>query len=164
MNLKFKNTGLQIGGRDINNVMRWGAAVGVMVLLLWGNTYAMARELAIVANKDFPSNAVTVAGVKEIYLGKKMTEGGVKIKPMEYNDKALKRKFIEKVMGSSIDGYKVYWIKKYFQEGITPPTNISSSAALLQSVAQASGGIGYVWADEVKGDGVKVLLKVEVGN
>ena len=148
----------------MNNVMRWGAAVGVMVLLLWGNTYAMARELAIVANRDFPSNVVTVAGVKEIYLGKKMTEGIVKIRPMEHNDEVLKKKFIQKVMGSSIDGYKVYWIKKYFQEGITPPANKASSADLLHSVAQTSGGIGYVWADEVKGDGVKVLLKVEVGN
>jgi len=148
----------------MNNMMRWGVAVGVMVLLLWGNAYAMARELAIVANKDFPSNAVTAARVKEIYLGEKMTEGGVKIKPMEHHDEVLKKRFIEKVMGSSIDGYKAYWIKKFFQEGITPPTNKASSADVLQSVAQTSGGIGYVWADEVKGDGVKVLLKLEVGN
>ncbi len=148
----------------MNNMMRWGVAVGVMAFLLWGNAYAIARELAIIANKDFPSNAITAATVKEIYLGEKLTEGSVKIKPVEYNDEMLKKKFIEKVMGSSIDGYKAYWIKKFFQEGITPPTNKSSSADVLQSVAQTSGGIGYVWADEVKGDGVKVLLKVEVGN
>ena len=148
----------------MNNMMRWGVAVGVMAFLLWGNAYAMARELAIIANKDFPSNAITAATVKEIYLGEKLAEGSVKIKPVEHNEEMLKKKFIEKVMGSSIDGYKAYWIKKFFQEGITPPTNKSSSADVLQSVAQTSGGIGYVWADEVKGDGVKVLLKLEVGN
>ena len=148
----------------MNNRVRWGVAVGFMVLLLWGNAYAMARELAIVSNKDFPLNAITAAKVKEIYLREKLTEGSVKLKPMEHNDEVLKKKFIEKVMGSSIDGYKAYWIKKFFQEGIIPPTNKASSADVLQSVAQTSGGIGYVWADEVKGDGVKVLLKVEVGN
>ena len=148
----------------MNNMMRWGVAVGVMAFLLWGNAYAMARELAIVSNKDFPSNAITAATVKEIYLGEKLAEGSVKIKPVEHNEEMLKKKFIEKVMGSSIDGYKAYWIKKFFQEGITPPTNKASSADVLQSVAQTSGGIGYVWADEVKGDGVKVLLKLEVGN
>ena len=148
----------------MNNMVKWGGTVGVMVLLLWGNAYAMAKELAVVSNKDFPSNAITAARVKEIYLGEKMTEGSVKIKPMEHNDEVLKKRFIEKIMGSSIDGYKAYWIKKFFQEGIIPPTNKSSSADVLQSVAQTSGGIGYVWADEVKGDGVKVLLKVEVGN
>lgn len=148
----------------MNNMVKWGVAVGVMVLLLWGNAYAVARELAIVSNKDFPSNAITAARVKEIYLGEKLTEGSVKIKPMEHNDEVLKKRFIEKIMGSSIDGYKAYWIKKFFQEGIIPPTNKASSADVLQSVAQTSGGIGYVWADEVKGDGVKVLLKVDVGN
>ena len=148
----------------MNNRVRWGVAVGFMVLLLWGNAYAMARELAIVSNKDFPLNAITAAKVKEIYLGEKLTEGSVKLKPMEHNDEVLKNRFIEKVMGSSIDGYKAYWIKKFFQEGIIPPTNKASSADVLQSVAQTRGGIGYVWADEVKGDGVKVLLKVEVGN
>lgn len=148
----------------MNNMVRWGVAVGVMVLLLWGNAYAMARELAIVSNKDFPLSAITAAKVKEIYLGEKLTEGSVKIKPMDHHDEVLKKRFIEKVMRSSIDGYKAYWIKKFFQEGIVPPTNKASSADLLQSVAQTSGGIGYVWADEVKGHGVKVLLKVEVGN
>ena len=148
----------------MNNMVRLGVAVGFMVLLLGGNAYAVARELAIVSNKDFPLNAITAAKVKEIYLGEKLTEGSVKLKPMEHNDEVLKNRFIEKVMGSSIDGYKAYWIKKFFQEGIMPPMNKASSADVLQSVAQTSGGIGYVWADEVKGDGVKVLLKVEVGN
>jgi len=148
----------------MNNMVRLGVAVGFMVLLLGGNAYAVARELAIVSNKDFPLNAITAAKVKEIYLGEKLTEGSVKLKPMEHNDEVLKNRFIEKVMGSSIDGYKAYWIKKFFQEGIIPPTNKASSADVLQSVAQTRGGIGYVWADEVKGDGVKVLLKVEVGN
>ena len=148
----------------MNHIMRWGVAVGLMVLLLWSNAYAMARELAIVSNKDFPLNAITVAGVKKIYRGEKMTEGSVKIIPMEHHDEVLKKRFIEKVIGSSIDGYKAYWIKKFFQEGITPPTNRASSADVLQSVAQTRGGIGYVWADEVKGAGVKVLLKVEIEN
>src|SRR3989337_4107207 len=107
--MKFKIT----GGQAMNNMMRWGVAIGVMVLLLWGNAYAMARELAIVSNKDFPLNAITAAKVKEIYLREKLTEGSVKLKPMEHNDEVLTKTFIEKVMGSSIDGYKAYWIKTF---------------------------------------------------
>lgn len=149
----------------MNNMMRWGLAIGIVVLFLWGNAYANARELAIITNKDYPSNAITSARVKEIYMGEKMSEGSVKIKPMEHNDESIKKKFIEKIMGSTLDGYKAYWIKKFFQEGITPPINKASSADVIQSVSQTSGGIGYVWADDVKGDaGVKVLLKVDVGD
>lgn len=149
----------------MNKMMGWGFAIWVTVLLLWGNVYATARELAIISNKDYPVNTITADRVKEIYLGEKMSEGSIKIKPMEHNDESIKKKFIEKIMGSSVDGYKAYWIKKFFQEGITPPINKASSADVIRSVSQTSGGIGYVWAEDVKGDaGVKVLLKVEVGN
>lgn len=142
-----------------------GLVIGVMVLLIWGNVHAMARELAIISNKDYPADSITLAKVKEIYLGEKMSEGSIKIKPLEHNDESIKRKFIEKVMGSTIDGYKAYWIKKFFQEGITPPVTKTSSVEIIQSVSQTSGGIGYVWVDDVKdAAGIKVLLKVEVGN
>ena len=102
--------------------------------------------------------------MKEIYLGEKMSEGSIKIRPMDQNDELVRRKFIEKVMGTTVDGYKAYWIKKFFQEGITPPTAKASSTEMIQSVANISGGIGYVWADEIRVDSVKILLKIDVGN
>lgn len=48
-----------------------------------------------------------MAKVKEIYLGEKLSEGNIKIKALENNDKSIKKKLIEKVMGSTMDGYKV---------------------------------------------------------
>ena len=68
-------------------------------------------------------------------------------------------------MGSSVDGYKAYWIKKFFQEGVTPPTAKGTPSEIIQAVSQTSGAIGYVWEDDLKNDaGVKTLLKIEVGN
>lgn len=145
------------------NMLKGGIVIGVLVFLLLGSVHASARELAIISNKDYPASTISAAMVKEIYLGEKVSEGSIKIKPMEQNDEAIKRKFIEKVVGSTVDGYKAYWIKKFFQEGITPPTSKATSNDVIQAVGQTSGGIGYVWGDEVKGD-VKVLLKIEVGN
>ncbi|MBI5194250.1 MAG: hypothetical protein HZA08_12540 [Nitrospirae bacterium] len=145
-------------------ILRWNIVVGVLMLLLCGNAQAYARDLAIISNKDYPVNTISTAKVKEIYLGEKMSEGSVKIKPMDQNDEQLRRRFIERVMGTSVDGYKAYWIKKFFQEGITPPTTKASSSEMIHAVGGTTGGIGYVWADEVRGDSVKVLLKIDVGN
>ena len=147
--------------------VKLGFVVGLITLLLSGTLYASAyaRELAIIANKDYPLNSISASAVKDIYLGEKTSEGGVKIKPMEQKDEAIKKRFIEKVMGSTVDGYKAYWIKKFFQEGVTPPTSKGSPVEMIQVISQTVGSVGYVWADEVKGDsGVKVLLKIEVGN
>lgn len=145
------------------NMLKWGIVTGILIWFLWDNIWASARELAIISNKDYPAGAITTARVKEIYLGERLSEGHIRLTPMEQNDESIKKKFIEKVLGSTVDGYKVYWIKKFFQEGITPPAAKASSSEVIQAVNQTSGGIGYVWGDEVKGD-VKVLLKIEVGN
>ena len=140
----------------------------LVITLLFSSTFfasANAKEIAIIANQDYPLSSISASAVKNIYLGEKTSEGGVKIKPMEQRDETIKKRFIEKVMGSTVDGYKAYWIKKFFQEGVTPPTAKGTPAEIIQAINQTSGAIGYVWVDDVKGDsGVKVLLKIEVGN
>jgi len=145
------------------NRLFWGIVILVLVWIIGNNVQASARELAIISSRDYPANSISAARVKEIYLGEKLSEGSIKIRPMEQSNDTIKRKFIEKVVGSTVDGYKSYWIKKFFQEGVTPPASKASSAEVIQAVSQTSGGIGYVWAEEVKGD-VKVLLKIEVGD
>ena len=144
-----------------------GFVVGLITLLLSCTLYARAsaRELAIIANKDYPLNSISASSVKDIYLGEKISEGGVRVKPMEQRDEAIKKRFIEKVMGSTVDGYKAYWIKKFFQEGVTPPTEKGTPSELVDAISNTGGAIGYVWGGDVKGEsGVKVLLKIEVGN
>jgi len=146
---------------------KFSFVAGLTTLLLSGTIYASAyaRELAIIANKDYPFPSISASTVKDIYLGEKTSERGVKIKPMDQRDEAIKKRFIEKVMGSTVDGYKAYWIKKFFQEGVTPPTAKGTPSEMIQTISQTSGAVGYVWVDELKGDsGVKVLLKIEVGN
>lgn len=147
--------------------LKSGLVMALITLLFSGTFYASAnaRELVIIANKDYPLNSISASVVKNIYLGEKTAEGGVKIKPMEQRDEAIKKRFIEKIMGSSVDGYKAYWIKKFFQEGVTPPTAKGTPSEIIQAISQTSGAIGYVWEDDLKdASGVKTLLKIEVGN
>src|SRR4030067_1060979 len=120
----------------------------VVITLLFSSAFyasANAKEIAIIANHDYPLNSISAAAVKNIYLGEKASEGGVKIKPMEQRDETIKKRFIEKVMGSTVDGYKAYWIKKFFQEGVTPPTAKGTPAEIIQAIRQTSGAIGLVW-------------------
>lgn len=147
--------------------LKSGLVMAIITLLFSGVLFASAnaREIVIIANKDYPLNSISASVVKNIYLGEKTSESGVKIKPMEQRDEAIKKRFIEKIMGSSVDGYKAYWIKKFFQEGVTPPTAKGTPSEIIQAISHTSGAIGYVWEDDLHGDaGVKTLLKIEVGN
>src|SRR3989304_7129234 len=122
-------------------------------LLLSGTIYASAyaRELAIIANKDYPFPSISASTVKDIYLGEKTSERGVKIKPMDQRDEAIKKRFIEKVMGSTVDGYKAYWIKKFFQEGVTPPTAKGTPSEIIDAISNTGGAIVYVCGDHGTG-------------
>ena len=73
-----------------------GLVMAIITLLISGALFASAyaREIVIIANKDYPLNSISASVVKNIYLGEKTSEGGVKIKPMEQRDEAIKKRFI----------------------------------------------------------------------
>lgn len=62
--------------------VRWSMVIGITILLLCTTTYAATRELAVISNKDYPSNAITVNTIRKIYLGEKLSEGNIRIRPM----------------------------------------------------------------------------------
>lgn len=139
----------------------WGVVIGL--LLLYGQV--QAKELAVIAHKAYPADKVTAATLKEIYRGEKTTEASAKIRPIDQKEPTIKKKFLGEVLGTSVDGYSGYWIKRVFQEGGVPPTIKGGSDEVIQTVSQEAGSIGYVWKSEAAGrSDVKILLTIEVGD
>lgn len=141
-------------------IITWGIALG---LLLYGEV--QARELAIIANKANPASNITIAALKDIYRGEKRTEGSLKIRPIDQQESLIQKKFLEKALGTTIDSYNSYWIKKIFQDGGVPPAKKKTSGEVIESVKQEAGAVGYVWRNEVDEKGeIKVLLTIEAGD
>lgn len=129
----------------------------VLVVFLAGE--ALARDLAIVANVEFPVSEMTRDQVKEIYRGERLKIGPVRIFPFDQRDPEIRGPFLKEVLGTSPHRYNRYWIKRVFQEGGAPPKVLGSSREVLSRIQDLVGGIGYVWASEAQGvPGVKVLL------
>ncbi|MBI4715862.1 MAG: hypothetical protein HY760_08005 [Nitrospirae bacterium] len=120
--------------------------------------------MAIIANQSYPSGSITPGVLKEIYRGEKSMEGSVRIRPVDQKDPVIKKHFLGKILGTTVDGYNGYWIKRVFQEGGVPPAIKGSPGEVIQVVGQEPGGIGYVWKSDVGGEkGIKLLLTIEVG-
>jgi ABC-type phosphate transport system substrate-binding protein len=137
---------------------------GIVISLLLLGGICQAKELAIIANQGYPTGSISMATLKDIYRGEKTVEGSVKIRPMDQKDPVIKKKFVGEVLGSTLDGYNSYWIKKVFQEGGIPPVVKGSSEEVIQTVGQEAGSLGYVWKSEAAGKGgIKVLLTIDVG-
>ena len=141
-------------------IIIWGIALG---LLLYGEV--QAKELAIIVNKSYPPNSITIGILKDIYRGEKRTEGPLKIRPTDQTESAIQKKFLEKALSTTVDSYNSYWIKKIFQDGGVPPAKKKSSSEVIEAVSQEAGAIGYAWKNEVEGKGeIKVLLTLEAGD
>jgi len=135
------------------------------LLIVFKGLSVFAGEIVIIANRDYPGDSISLLQLKDIYLGEVTMIKDVRIKPVEQKDELIRRKFIERVTGLSVSGYKAYWIKKFFQEGTVPPLIKSSAREVIEAVKQNRGGIGYIWADEAKNlEGIKILLRIKIDN
>lgn len=128
------------------------------------STTSFAEEIIIIANNAYPADSISLTMVRDIYLGEKTTEDGLRIKPYDQNNPEIRRKFLVRVLGMSEDRYNAYWIKKVFQEGGAPPVKKSSSLEVIEGIRAEVGGIGYVWRHEGGVSGIKTLLKIDAGD
>jgi len=138
------------------------ASTIIFCLFLSFSSICFADDIAIIANKNYPANKISILTLREIYLGEKLMEGDVRIKPFINKEHKLKTFFLEKVLGLNEDKFNAYWIKKVFQEGGTPPATKKSSEDLIEAVKEEKGGIGYVWKKEAKGEDIKILLILKI--
>jgi len=136
------------------------------VLIMVGTGAAAdIKEIAMISGKSFPSDALTLEEVKEIYRGERQLIRGVRLKPIDQRDsQPIRGNFLNKVMNFSGDEYVTYWNNRLFREGGIPPLPKNNSTEVISTVQDTDGAIGYVWLDEAtaaKAD-LKILLTIPV--
>ncbi|MBI5137909.1 MAG: hypothetical protein HZA24_11330 [Nitrospirae bacterium] len=131
----------------IKHALTW--AIG---LLLFGASAAWAEDIVVVVNANAPVQSLTEQNIKDIYLGEQTFWKDVKISPVGYQDGvALQSSFLDKVVKTSENVYKTYWIKRIFREGGVPPSKANSPEEALRTVGSTQGGITYVPASALAG-------------
>ena len=133
--------------------------IGLLIILLSYTDSLAGDRIVIIASHSFPKDSLKPSQIKEIYLGKIEIIDNIRIQSLDQRDSSLiKKDFLEKFMDFSISDYKVYWIKKVFKEGVTPPTVKDSSEEVIRAIKEKKNYIGYVWEEEIKNiKDVKIL-------
>ncbi len=117
--------------------------VALMILLLQP-ALANAEEFVIIVNKHGPLVNADVSTIRDIYLGEKRFAGNVRLVPVHMVEGSLKESFLKKVVDMDPKEYKLHWVKKVFQEGITPPPSIASITDIIALVSREKGAIAYI--------------------
>ncbi|MFZ3072737.1 MAG: hypothetical protein WA162_05815 [Thermodesulfobacteriota bacterium] len=118
--------------------------VRVLILLLLLAAPAYAKDFVIIVNSDGPLKNSGISDIKEIYLGEKRFSDSVKLVPINYVEGRLKNAFLKEVVGVDSKAYRLYWIKKVFQEGISIPPSMGSVSAIIEMVKTEKGAVAYV--------------------
>ena len=116
----------------------------VLGFLLCGTVNLRAEQIVVVVNKDGPLSHLSKGEIRGIYLGEIRFVGGMPVRPIQYPEGPEKDAFLSNVIGMSAKDYKLYWVKKLFQEGLTPPLVKSDPAEIMNAVREDPWGIGYL--------------------
>jgi len=146
-------------------IRRRGALLLAAVAAVW--CVAAAPEpaprdtLVIVSNHVFPASKLTREEVRDIYLGRRMIEQYLRIRPIDQSDQAIRTAFLQAIVGLSKPAYIDHWNRLLFQQGGLPPLLKDSPDELVSELLKLDGSIGYLWEEDAEGRrDLKVLLVV----
>jgi hypothetical protein len=109
-----------------------------LLLGAWGAP-AHAGDLYIACSAGV---TLTLADVRDVFLGEKQFAGPVKLQPVDNN--AEQAEFLAKVLKMDWTKYTTTWSKKSFRDGATPPSTKSGDAEIIEYLKHTPGGCGYL--------------------
>jgi hypothetical protein len=139
--------------------IRVWAVAAALVPLAWTSAPAAPQlSIRIIVHKDNPAAALTVPELQRMYRKQtRMWPHGESVVPVDWDSTSpVREEFSERVMRHSIREMADFWLQQNITQGLTPPTTLRSTRAILRFVASVPGAIAYVPADEVD-DTVKRL-------
>jgi len=109
-----------------------------LLLGAWGAP-AHAGDLYIACSAGV---TLTLADVRDVFLGEKQFAGPVKLQPVDNN--AEQAEFLARVLKMDWTKYTTTWSKKSFRDGATPPSTKSGDAEIIEYLKHTPGGCGYL--------------------
>lgn len=131
-----------------------------VILFMLVNNAAFA-DLAIIGHPDSETGTLDTQNVRKLFLGeRKSFPSGHRATPINHSAGSPDRKeFFSLVLNMPESKHKRHWKRKIAVGAGSSPTELSSHAAVLRSIANTPGSIGYIDASKVD-DTVKVLFTV----
>lgn len=126
----------------MKKIIRLITGLFIFIFLLSFNSYAL--DIAVIVNSSGPLTNASRSDVKNIYLGDKRYEGGVQIAPFLFPEGDVKEIFLKETLMITPKQYKVYWIRKMFEDGVPIPKTSGHPEDILNSVRNNKGGIGFL--------------------
>ena len=139
-------------------LMRLCLSAAIALLLRTGVSAAPPPALAVVVNKENPVTVIPLAEVQRIFRKQtRMWPHGETVVPVDWDATSeIRQEFSRRVLNRTVREMAEFWVQQNITQGLTPPSTLKSSRAILRFVASVAGAIAYVPAADAD-ETVKVI-------
>jgi ABC-type phosphate transport system substrate-binding protein len=120
-------------------------------------------DFVVVVHKENPVASLAVTELQRVFRKQtRMWPHGEAVVPVDWDARSRTREeFSRRVFGRSVREMAEFWVQQNITQGLTPPSTLKSTRAVLRFVVSVPGAIAYVPAGEedetVKTIGIKGL-------
>lgn len=139
--------------------MRSRLAVAVLMVSLAGlRPVQGADSFKVIVNAKAPGHAISRETLSQVYLGRveRWSDGRLIAAVDLSSTSPVRAAFSQTVLGMTVLGVKQYWTRT-ISSGHFPPISRSTDEDVVAFVASRSGGSGYVSAEVVLPDTVRLV-------
>lgn len=121
---------------------------------------SLSAEIVVIGNLNCPVNSLSKREVQDIFLGRtRALPNGNFVLPLDLVD--LRSSFYLTLTNRPIEQINAYWARIMFSGQNSPPINLPDEQAMLKTIAENTGAIGYMDKRKIDEKRVRVLLILE---
>lgn len=134
----------------------------IVALAAWLSAGSASADIFVIVNRANPVQNLTNKELVDIYMGRKRVfAGGQYVLAFDQSrDGEVRERFYELLTGMTLSQVNGYWSRLIFTGQMLPPKALPDDRAVLESVRNNPGAIGYV-ESLPKDDTIKVVLQLK---
>ncbi len=132
--------------------MRIGAFLCVVLISSFLSGPVAARELVLVAKKNFPEAKFNKTELRRLFLGFSIYKDGEVVSALRNkSSEEMDRVFMQHVMFMSRKSYERRLLSLKFKKGNRDIKSLDTTDEIFASLTQSQYSVSYVWRDELTG-------------
>jgi hypothetical protein len=147
--------------RDVPMIRRLATVSILALLLILGPITAVAQDmhtLVLVAGQNSDIPKLTAEEVRSTFMGAPEVKNNVRLRPvLNETDSLLREVFLQKVMFVSWKHYQQRLVEQAFRAGWPMPQIVTDQTTLAQVLQEQPGAVTYMWEENAKSLGVKIV-------
>ena len=129
------------------------ACIAALVVLPLGSISLPAAPLpgfVVVVHKENPVASLPVTELQRVFRKQtRMWPHGEAVVPVDWDaTSGVRQEFSRRVFDRSVREMAEFWVQQNITQGLTPPSTLKSTRAILRFVVSVPGAIAYVPAGE----------------